>query len=885
MHVRQRKIVLCVVAGFLFSAGAVRAAEAGPVNLAPLAKPATSFVSGHETLEAVNNGYAPADCNDKSHGAYGNWPQKGTQWVEYQWSQPISTGKIDIYWFDDARGVRLPTACRLKYWDGTALVPVKDAVGLGLAANRFNTTTFAEIRSSRLRLEFDSNGDFSTGILQWRVYDSGKSPNFAPVVAAGPDRVAVLPGKTWLRATVRDDGKPKPVPTVTWSKQSGPGEVAFEDVHAAETYAGFSAPGAYVLRLTADDGELTGSDTLGVEVIAPPPAGRLDPVATKAYQLNSPLWSTRIKNIIIHWIPHCAAKLSEPDLKEGGLENFVRAGNKLAHKPAGRREGPPWSDAYVHNTVESMCLALLVDPQGDAELAAAQKAIRATLENWVAKILAAQEADGYLQTHFTLHGLPHWDPGHRGDHEGYVAGYFIESALAHYLMTKKADGRMYRAARKLADCWCNNVGPLPKRPWYDGHEELEQALVHLGRFVNQDEGPGKGRKYIELAKFLLDCRSGGSEYDQSHLPAVRQYEAVGHAVRAAYCYAGMAGVATEIADPDYQSAVQSLWSNLVQKKYYVTGGLGSGETPEGFGSNYSLPNGAYCESCANCGELFFQHALGLMWRDARYADLYEETLYNAILSDLDLAAENFTYTNALDCSGGRYPWHVCPCCVGNIPRTLLRLPTWMYARDTDGLYVNLFVGSTASVENVAGTDVCVVQATDYPWSGKVSISLRPAAERRFAVRIRVPDRRTSRLYTAAPACQGLVSLAVNGMPVTPRIERGYAVLERSWKAGDRIELELPMPVQRVRADPKVAADRGRVALRRGPLLYNIESVDQNVELALKPNAALSSEWRPDLLGGVVVIRGTFATGARLTAIPNYARNNRGGRSLVWIRER
>ena len=200
-----------------------------------------------------------------------------------------------------------------------------------------------------------------------------------------------------------------------------------------------------------------------------------------------------------------------------------------------------------------MCLALMFDPQGDQEIIAAQAAIRKKLDDWIPKILSAQEPDGYLQTFYTLNGLKRWT--NKGDHEGYTAGYFIESALAHYLMTGKTDDRMYRAARRLADCWCDHIGPAPKKSWYDGHEELEQALVRLGKFVDAEEGPGKGRKYIELAKFLLDCRRNGEEYDQSHLPVTRQYEAVGHAVRAAYLYSGMAGVAMETGDVDYQSAV------------------------------------------------------------------------------------------------------------------------------------------------------------------------------------------------------------------------------------------------------------------------------------------------------------------------------------------
>jgi len=860
-------------------------AEAAPsgANLALVAETSTSFVSGHETITALNDGSDPANSDDKRRGAYGNWPRSGTQWVEYQWSQPISANRMDVYWFDDARGVRLPKACRLLYWDGERFVPVAEPKGLGLLPNQFNTTTFAEVRTSRLRLELDSNGTFSTGILEWRVYDSGKSPNFAPSVEAGVDRVVVLPGKTYLSGAVRDDGKPSPAPTIAWSKASGPGMVVFDDEHAAVATAGFSSPGEYVLKLAASDGQLEASDTLSVVVDPPPPAAHLTPVYTSRYKIASPLWSDRVKKLIVHWIPHCYNKISDPAIPEGGIENFTEAGKKLAGQPHGGHKGPVFANAWVHNTVESMCVALLVDPQGDAEIIEAQNAIRAKLDDWIPKILSAQEPDGYLQTFYTLNDRPRWT--NKFDHEGYLAGYFIESAIAHYQMTGRKDARMYAAAKRLADCWCENIGPPPKRYWYEGHEELEQALVRLARFVDDVEGAGKGRKYVELAKFLMDSRRNGEEYDQSHLPVVEQYEAVGHAVRAVYCYSGMADLAMETGDVDYHSAVRSLWANIVNKKYYVTGGVGSGETSEGFGKNYSLPNHAYCESCAGCGELFFQYKMNLIHHDARYADLYEETLYNAILGSVDLEAKNFTYTNGLDSQEARYPWHGCPCCVGNIPRTLLMLPTWMYAKDADGLYVNLFIGSTVDVGQVAGTDVEMVQATDYPWSGKVSITVNPAAERRFAVKIRVPSRSANGLYTATPDCEGPVSLSVNGAEVTPAIEKGYAVIARTWKAGDRIDVVLPMRVQRVKASDNVAADAGRVALRYGPLVYNIESADQNVDLVLDPGSTLSTEWRPDLLGGVMVVRGQFADGAPMTAVPNYARLNRGGRSIVWIKDR
>jgi len=851
-------------------------------NLALVATTSTSYVSGHETITALNDGSAPRHSNDKTRGAYGNWPRTGTQWVQYDWSQPITTRAMDVYWFDDRGGVRLPKACRLQYWDGTVFVTVSNATGLGLAGNQFNRTTFPELTTARLRLEFDSEGRASTGILEWRIYDSGTSPNFAPTVEAGVDRVVVIPGQTYLDGKVKDDGKPSPSPTVRWSKEAGPGSVTFGEPTAAVTTARFSAAGAYVLKLTAEDGQSSASGTVQVTVTPPPPATHLAPVWPTAYQVTSPFWRNRTRNLMVNWIPHCVRKIEDPQTREGGIENFVQAGRKLAGQPGAKHVGAVFANTWVYNTVESMCVALLVDPQGDPELLAAQAAMRKTLDDWIPKILSAQEPDGYLHTMYTIQGQRRWSNKH--DHEGYQAGYFMEAAMAHHLMTGGQDTRMLDAAKRLADCWVKNIGPAPRKQWYEGHQELEQALVRLARFVEERDGPGQGRKYVDLAKFLLDSRGNGEEYDQSHLPVTRQYEAVGHSVRAVYSYSGMADVAMETGDVDYHSAVLSLWNNIVNRKYYVTGGVGSGETSEGFGKDYSLPNRAYCESCANCGELFFQHKLQMTYRDARYADLYEETLYNAILGDVDLEAQNYTYTNPLDSSERRYKWHVCPCCVGNIPRTLLMLPSWTYSKGPEAIYVNLFVGSTVTLDRVAGTSVQLVQTTDYPWSGQVSLTVNPARATKFALQIRAPNRQVSGLYTGTPAVQGLSALKVNGQSLTPTLDRGYAVLTREWQAGDKVEWEVPMTVQRVRASQKVAATLGRVALRYGPLIYNCESVDQNLDAVLSPTAPLSTEWRADLLDGVRVIKGEFADGKPLLAIPNYARLNRGGRSIVWLKD-
>jgi DUF1680 family protein len=459
-------------------------------------------------------------------------------------------------------------------------------------------------------------------------------------------------------------------------------------------------------------------------------------------------------------------------------------------------------------------------------------------------------------------------------------------------MTNFKDDRLFKAAKKLADCWVDNIGPAtemnskgqPKKVWYDGHQQMEQGLVRFGRYVNGIEGAGKGEKYIKLAKFLLDSRAGGSEYDQSHLPVVQQYEAVGHAVRAAYTYSGMADVAAETHDVDYQSAVASLWDNIVNKKWYVTGGIGEaapGDASEGFGPNYALANNAYCESCSTCGMIFFQYKLNLAYQDAKYVDLYEDAMYNALLGATDLKGTIFNYTNPL-VGGNRTPWHQCPCCVGNIPRTLLMIPTWSYARSKDSLLVNLFIGSTATIADIAGTDVQMVQKTNYPWDGKVSITVNPEVSKNFTVKVRVPNRSVSTLYKSTPEIGGIKSFTVNGQAASTAIDKGYLTVTRQWQKGDKIDVEFPMGVQRIVADERVKADNGMVCLRYGPLIYSFESVDNGpLNKPVAGNSPLTAQYVPDFFKafgdapeGATIIKGKFADGSELTAVPYYARLNR-----------
>jgi uncharacterized protein len=844
-------------------------------NLALVARPSTSYVSGDTSTGSLNDGIEPQRSRNRRRGSYGNWPRTNTQWVQYDWPVAISTNRIEVFWWDDNQGVRLPSAARLLYWDGSDFSPVNADQVLGTNMDQYNRLDYQAVTTTKLRLEIDGNERYSSGILEWKVYDSGTSPTFPPQVHVDMDRVVILDGKTYLNGRIKTlDGRGANACIVAWSKASGPGWVTFADTTALETTATFSDPGDYVLQLNATQGDLSDSDTLNVKVVTAPPKNNLHPVDTMPYQIDSPLWNQRAKAIIVNWIPHCIQKINDPNLREGGINNFIDAANMLQGKPAGRHRGYVFSNAWIYNTIESICVALMVDPRGDAEVITAQQSMRKTLDDWIPKVLAAQEPDGYLQTAYTLSDRQRWSPRYRADHEGYVAGYLLEAGVSHYMLTGGRDQRLYNAAKRLADCWERQIGPPPKQEWFDGHQAMEMGLVRFGRFVNTVEGAGKGDKYIQLSKFLLDCRKDGSSYDQSHVPVVQQYEAVGHAVRASYNYAGMSDVAMETHDCDYQSAVASLYDNMIHRKYYVTGGIGSGETSEGFGPDYSLRHNAYNEACSSCGLIFFEHKLNMAYHDARYADLYEETLYNALLGSLDLEGKNFYYQNPLEARGPRYPWHGCPCCVGNIPRVLLMLPTWTYVKDAENLYVNLFLGSKVTVPSIAGTEVEMVQQTDYPWDGEVCITVNPKQSKTFSIRLRLPNREVSDLYTNYPKADGITSIKVNGKLIRPPVTKGYAVIKRTWQAGDRIDLTLPLVVQRVKASDKIEATRGQVALRYGPLVYSAEAADQDLDKVLLPDATLTAQWKPELLNGVMVIKGTWADGSPLIAIPNYARNNR-----------
>jgi len=615
----------------------------------------------------------------------------------------------------------------------------------------------------------------------------------------------------------------------------------------------------------------------------------VEPVYLPTIELGG-FWQQPVKRLTEHWLPHCIRQM-ETGGRGQELLNLVALGRVQRGEPADwTYTGAPWSDAYVYNTVEAVCLALAVKADGDTELARAQAALRAKLDEWIPIILAAQAPDGYIHSFHVLNNHPRYS--NVGWHEFYVMGYFLEMGVAHFQMSGGADRRLYDAAVRCGDHLCATFGPPPRRTWRNGHPGMEYALCRLGRLVNEVEGSSKGDKYIQLARHFLDHQHEGEnphEYDQSDRPAVEMSEAKGHAVRATYFYTAMADIALLQDNAAYRQAVARIWANAIDTKHYITGGVGASHEGEAFAGDYELPNDAYCESCAGCGLTFWADRMHRLHADGHYRDVQERTLYNNILGAVELSGTNFYYQNPLDASTARYPWHGCPCCVGNIPRALLAIKDLIYCVNgaRSELYLSHYVDSEATLPDVGGAPLRVRQITRYPWDGEVSVVLHPAEPVNFALKLRIPDRTESEVYFATPELAGQFSVRVNGQPQSPTIEQGYIAVRGEWRDGDRIELSLPMQVQRVKADPRVVADVERVALQYGPLVYNVESVDlppgsdlDTLELA--PDAPLHAEWDDALLGGVLAIRGAFSDGTPLQAIPNYARMNRIRQEQPWM---
>ena len=629
-----------------------------------------------------------------------------------------------------------------------------------------------------------------------------------------------------------------------------------------------------------------GGASRGPSAAGPPPGEQWRPVRLQRVQVHG-FWRDQVKRLTEKWLPHCIRQ-QEAGGRGQELLNLVHAAKVLRGEPAGEFTGCPWSDAYIYNTIESICLALAFDPEGDPDLAKAQAHLRAKLDAWIPIVLAAQRPDGYIHSFHQVKKLKRYT--NHGRHEFYVQGYFLEAGVAHYRQTGGKDRRLYDAAVRCGDHLCALFGPAPKRNWIHGHAGMGYALCRLARLANEVEKPGRGDKYFRLAKFLFDHRHTDprlrNEYMQSHKPVVEQAHAVGHSVRATYFYTGIADLAMLTGDAAYARAADRVWASAAHRKLYITGGVGASHRGEAFDKDYELRNNGYCESCAGCGLSFWADRMHRMHGKGEYVDVAERVLYNNILGAVELSGENFFYQNPLRSSRKRYPWHGCPCCVANIPRALLAIKDRMYSLNAGGdvLCVNHYVAGRAEIADVAGAPLTIEQQTKYPWEGQVVLTLTPAKAATFTLAVRIPGRAESKLYTARPDLSGRYTLKVNGQAVRATLADGYARVKRTWAAGDRVELDLPMDVQRVHADERVQADRGRVALQRGPIVFSVESVDHAEDvrgLVLKPDAPLRAAWAPELLGGVMTIE---CESPKLRAVPNYARLNRGGSSQVWLAE-
>lgn len=525
----------------------------------------------------------------------------------------------------------------------------------------------------------------------------------------------------------------------------------------------------------------------------------------------------------------------------------------------------------------------------------------------------AQAADGYLNTYYSSFAPDARWTNLRDCHELYCAGHLMEAAVAYYNSTGK---------RKLLDVMCrmadhidSKFGPEPgKMRGYPGHEEIELALVRLYRATGN-------KRYLDLAKFFIDergtepsffieeARKRGARMSsrrlpsmQAHKPVREQKEAVGHAVRAVYLYTGMADVGAETGDKKLLAVCRTLWENITRRKMYVTGGVGARHADEAFGANYELPNvRAYAETCAAIGLVFFARRMLEIKGNAEYADILELALFNGALAGLSLDGENYFYVNPLAYdgstpfnrgAGGRKPWFDCSCCPTNLARFLPALGEYLYSINENSVYVHLYAPSEANLE-IGSTGLNISQATDYPWDGKVTLTVHSETPVRAAVRLRIPG-----------WCPQY-DLMVNGATVEVGIEDGYLVLERNWDGEDKIELDLEMPIKQVVSDPRVEADRGCVALQRGPIVYCAEQIDHDApvsSLAIPEDAELTHSYRPDLLGGCCVIEGVVGVGAgtddtrlyetdipqklkstKLQAIPYPLWANRGNHSMsVWM---
>lgn len=635
------------------------------------------------------------------------------------------------------------------------------------------------------------------------------------------------------------------------------------------------------------------------------------PVAFTSVKIASnTFWGDRIKAAREVTIPLAFSKCES----EGRYANFVKAAHPSDSYKVG---GFSFDDTDVYKTIEGASYLMQTYPD---------KKLEKYIDSVLVVVAAAQEPDGYLYTARTMNpkhphawsGPERWSEVENLSHEFYNLGHMVEGAVAHYQATGKRN--FLDIAIRYADCVCRNIGDGPgKKRVIPGHQIAEMAFVRLYTVTHD-------KKYLDQAKFFLDARGTTARKDiylQSHKPIMEQNEAVGHAVRAGYMYAGMADVAAITGDSSYIKAIDTIWENIVGKKYYLTGGVGARHAGEAYGNNYELPNlTAYNETCAAISMVYLFHRMFLFHGDAKCIDCLERTLYNGVISGMSVDGGRFFYPNPLAADGKyafnadntttRQPWFGCACCPSNLSRFIPSLPGYVYAVKDNSLYVNLFAAGTATMQ-VGGKEVAVEQETRYPWDGDIAIRVTKNKGRDFAMMVRIPgwvrgEVVPSDLYSFADDVKKGYRVTVNGDEVKGELRNGYLAISRRWKKGDVVRVHFDMLPRAVVASSKVADDRGKIAVERGPIVYCAEQADnsgfnshhvllsRNPIFEVNPDYSIRNTEGDGKPFGVTSIIVTNAQEAcisadgkltsrdvRLTLIPYYAWNHRGtGYMDVWM---
>ena len=626
----------------------------------------------------------------------------------------------------------------------------------------------------------------------------------------------------------------------------------------------------------------------------------IDPVPFTSVKITAgTFWGQRLEASRKVTIPLAFSKCES----EGRYKNFENAAAHLEDPSKVFKVngvGYSFDDTDPYKTLEGAAYILQTYPD---------KRLEAYCDSVIDIIGKAQEADGYLYTARTQNPADphHWAGDRRWvkeedlSHELYNLGHMVEGAVAYWQATGKR--KFLDIACRYADVACKEVGPLPgQMRVVPGHQIAEMAMARLYLATGK-------KKYLDFAKFLLDHRGKTAiktEYSQSHKPVVEQDEAVGHAVRAAYMYAGMADVAALTGDQDYVKAIDAIWENIVSKKLYITGGIGATASGEAFGKNYELPNmSAYCETCAAIGHVYVNYRLFLLHGESKYYDVLERTLYNGLISGVSLEGNGFFYPNPLESMGQhqRQAWFGCACCPSNICRFIPSVPGYVYAVKDRHVYVNLFLSNKSSLR-VAGKKVSLSQTTEYPWNGDIIVSIDQNTAGQFAMKIRIPgwvrgQVVPSNLYQYYDNKRLGYAVKVNGREVAGDLTQdGYYTIDRKWKKGDKIQIHFDMEPRTVRANQKVAADRGMVSVERGPLVYCAEHPDNcfDIMCALINQTPQFRLGKGEIAGTPILTLTTDAqtlnfnkqgrletTEQTLTLIPYYAWCHRGsGKMRVWL---